>query len=106
MCKPSKKLRLCTCGTVKVSDFEGITWELRKFDNGLNICGESQSNYGGNSYDKLLHFFLRELNGSHVFDFDYEPKKGDHLTIRHPGERNFDFRFNGSVWEKYEGLLL
>lgn len=98
MCEPSKNLKLCTCGTVEVSDVEGITWELRKFDEGLHICGESHFHYRTNSSNKLFHFLLSELNERQVFDFDYQAKRGDRLKIKYPKQQDFEFYYDGKRW--------
>lgn len=102
MCEPSKNLKLCTCGTVEVSEMEGLTWKLTQ----LGACedlimGEVVPQYATQPFEKHYDLFLSELNDRNVFDFSYQPKKGDFLSIcQSTAGRDFNFRFNGRIWEK------
>lgn len=83
MCKPGKKLKLCTCSNepnfdkLKVKMME--TWALESADTNVTVIGEMVTEY--NEFDSQEKYLLDQLNDFDPFDFNYIPKEGDKLTI-------------------------
>lgn len=83
MCKPGKKLKLCTCSNEP--DFDKLkkkmmeTWALESADTNVTVCGVMVPQR--NKFDPQEKYLLDQLNHFDPFDFNYIPKEGDKLTI-------------------------
>ena len=86
MCTTGPHFKLCTCSdTSELRDYWVLTTDNNKIDTGVvgSIC--MPVDLGGPSLfsnDSFIQERLEfDLNNADVFDFEYEPKEGDKLTV-------------------------
>ena len=104
MCSTSDGFKLCTCSDD--IDKEKPHWVLerlktKKNDNKFMVIGTFDVNYLEN-----LEYVLEQLNNHNPFDFDYEPRNRDLLTLKfEEGEFNlFYYNKRWTDFDEYEDL--
>ena len=84
MCKSNTHIKLCTCEGLNFS--KGNSWQLNKSASMHDIVGTFIQIEGPHLFDFSISSvvedkLLFDLNNHDVFDFDYQPKEDDLLTI-------------------------
>jgi hypothetical protein len=100
VCAPTTHIKLCTCDGLNFS--KGNSWQLCSAASEYDIVGSYVLPEGLFEFD--LQKIVREriehdINNCNVFDFSYQPKINDLLTINIE-KLTFQFIFNG---EKFRG---
>ena len=96
MCDLGTNFILCTCDGSK----EKIDWVLERQD--LSLASQHRRGravvprYSSKENDQI-EFFLFHLNSRNCFDFDYDKREGDVLSLK-IGPRQFRFRVQQATW--------
>ena len=94
MCDATYHVKLCTCGEGQID--RDRCWRLIRTDpDGAMLMGliEPPLHTITDIYER--HKLLDDLNGCEVFDFDYEPKRGDVIEITLDGNE-FAYEYTGT----------
>lgn len=96
MCELAEGLKLCTC-----EDGGGAQdWVLERRDESLperHRRGRAMMPKYSDREQECLEKVLAQLNEGACFDFDYAPRRGDVLTLKHQSKR-YRFRFEAAGW--------
>ena len=104
MCSTSEGFKLCTCsGDIDEDKPHWVLERLKTKKNGSKfmVIGTFDVNYLEN-----LEYVLEQLNNHNPFDFDYEPRNRDLLTLKfEEGEFNlFYYNKRWTDFDEYEDL--
>jgi len=104
MCSTSDGFKLCTCsGDIDEDKPHWVLERLKTKKNGSKfmVIGTFDVNYLEN-----LEYVLEQLNNHNPFDFDYEPRNRDLLTLKfEEGEFNlFYYNKRWTDFDEYEDL--
>ena len=104
MCSTSDGFKLCTCsGDIDEDKPHWVLERLKTKKNGSKfmVIGTFDVNYLEN-----LEYVLEQLNNHNPFDFDYEPRNRDLLTLKfEEGEFNlFYYNKRWTDFDEYEEL--
>ena len=104
MCSTSDGFKLCTCsGDIDEDKPHWVLERLKTKKNGSKfmVIGSFDVNYLEN-----LEYVLEQLNNHNPFDFDYEPRNRDLLTLKfEEGEFNlFYYNKRWTDFDEYEDL--
>ena len=109
MCDINESFKLCTCsGKVdKTKPHWILEKSLKKEYEFTKIVGDfippdEEEFKARESYDKKTQYLLNELNKDNKFDFKYEPKENDKLTIVHsPMHKKHYLSYSEFVYTRY-----
>ena len=97
MCQPDKEIHLCSCASItpipypankEIIDEEytktHFIWKLNRYlgEKDTGMIGEMVMPLQRLSDDLTIDKLIIELTRNDIFDFEYDPKKGDELIIR------------------------
>ena len=98
MCDLAEGLKLCTCEGETLDDPD---WVLERRDDSIppdHRRGRALIPRYTDAEQSCLALVIAKLDDGSCFDFDYTPRDGDVLILRHETKR-YRFRFAGQAWE-------
>ena len=99
MCSTSDGFKLCTCsGDIDEDKPHWVLERLKTKKNGIKfmVIGTFDVNYLEN-----LEYVLEQLNNHNPFDFDYEPRNRDLLTLKFE-EGEFNLFYYNKRWTDFD----